>query len=146
MAVFRLSSSKVQSEIKRLAKIAHARGWELSAGESCVGKPGDYVLYHVYSTASLCLSLSSGQRRRRRQKQQLVAVWKSLENGEFLASCSCSAKSATSVLCHHAALAAHDFFVSYAIVAVKTDKIARSSSRRDRECDRPPRPMFVFTI
>jgi hypothetical protein len=157
MAVFRLSSSKVQSEIKHLAEIASGQGWELSAAAP-FSAACQYALYHVYSTAGSSPSSnpsfsSSSSRRRhgRKQKQkqkgrrQFVAVWKSLENGEFLASCSCSPKSSTSVLCPHVALASYDFFVFYAAVSLKTGKVARSSNRHDRECDNPPRPIFVFS-
>lgn len=155
MAVFKLSSSKVQSEIKRLAEIASGQGWELSAAAAPFSAAREYALYHVYSTASSSPSpsLSSSRRRhgpeqkqkqKEKRRRQFVAVWKSLENGEFLAYCSCSSKSSTSVLCPHAALAAYDFFMFYAAVSLKTGKVARSSNRHDRECDNPPRPIFVF--
>jgi hypothetical protein len=149
VAVFRLSSTNIQSQIKRLAEIAIGQGLELSAAAAPFSAATEYALYHVYSTAN---SSPSSRRRRhdpeqkhkQKRRRQFVAVWKSLENGEFLASCSCSAKSATSVLCHHAALAAHDFFMFYAAVSLKTGKVARSSNRHDRDCDNPPRPIFVF--
>jgi hypothetical protein len=129
VAVVNLSCSKEHSQIPRRAAIARRRGWKLVAANATFatfGAPADYALYQVSSSSGRLL---------------LVAVWKSLENGDYLASCPCSQ---SPVLCHHIVLAAHDFFFFVAL-SVQNNNVARSNNRRarDHDHDRSLTPIFI---
>jgi hypothetical protein len=133
VAIVNLSRCAKHSQISRRAAIARRRGWKLVAANATFatfGAAGDYAIYQVSSSSGRLL---------------LVAVWKSLENGDYLASCPCSQ---SPVLCHHIVLAAHDFFFFVAL-SVHNNNVARSNNRRardrhhDHDHDHSLTPIFI---